>query len=157
MAVGGAVQRDASREGEAFVSRAAAKAAADVEQDAVETFLKRGGEVAVLIGDFSRGWPSRDEVAIEVVAGGEVIFALVAGLVEAKHRDADRAIVAQDDFAGEEIAEAGGITIRREAHDFVLVGIEIEAEVERDQRIENPDGILRGGKRRRIRVHRQRP
>src|SRR5581483_4652596 len=36
------------------------------------------------------------------------------------------------------------IAIGREAHDLVLVGVEIETEVQSDQRVENADGIEGG-------------
>ena len=115
-----------------------------MEQDVVQAFLKRGGEIAMLVGDFRRRRAGRDQVRVQIVARGEIVFALVAGFVEAQHRDADRAIVAEGDFPREKIAEARGIAIGREAHDFVFVGIEVEAEMQRDERIENADGILRG-------------
>ena len=82
--VGGAIEGDAASEGEMLVSGGSGEGAADMEEDGVEAFLKRGGEVAVLGGDFGAGRTGGDEVAVEVIAGGEVVLAFVAGFVEAQ-------------------------------------------------------------------------
>ena len=42
----------------------------------------------------------------------------------------------------EERAKPGGIPVGREPHDFVLVRVEVEPQVQCNQRIQNPDGII---------------
>ena len=43
----------------------------------------------------------------------------------------------------EESAVAGRISVGCQAHDFVFVGVEIEPQVQGDDRVENADGVVR--------------
>src|SRR6266478_5152731 len=70
------------------------------------------------------------------------MLAFVSGAVQSERGDSDRAIRTQFYSLFEECAKTLRISIRGEPHDFVFVGVEIEAEMKRNQRIENPDGIL---------------
>ena len=75
---------------------------------------------------------------------GEVVFAFVASAVQAKERDADSAIFAQFDGLLEQGAEARGVAVGRKAHDFVLISVEVESEMQGDHGIKNTDGIAGG-------------
>src|SRR5450631_3150676 len=63
-------------------------------------------------------------------------------MVQFQNRNANGAIVAQFHHLLKQSAEASAIPVGRQAHDFVLVGIEVESEMECDQRIEDPDGVV---------------
>src|ERR1019366_9542535 len=74
----------------------------------------------------------------------QVILAFLSRTVEPENRNSKRTIGAQFHGFFKESAEALGIAVRRQPHDLVLIGVEIEAEVQRDQGIENANGIVGG-------------
>ena len=55
----------------------------------------------------------------------------------------NRAIGFQHDGVIKEGTEAGWIAVRSQAHDLVLVGIEIKAKMESHKRIEDADRVIR--------------
>ena len=141
-AVGGAVQRDAAGHRQLAQAGLAAEVPADVEHHLVEAFLQGSGNVAMIVGRVAVGRAMRDQMLFEIAASGAVGFAIDAVVVELKDRNLDRAVVVEDHGLLEEMAIARGIAVGREAHDLVFVGIEIEAEMQRDDRIQDADGIL---------------
>ena len=88
------------------------------------------------------GVTARDQVLVEVSARGNVVFALFAGLIELEDGNADGAVRAELYGLVEEGAEALRVAVGGEAHDFVFVGVEVEAKVERDERVEDSDGVV---------------
>ena len=75
---------------------------------------------------------SRDEVFFEIASRRAVGFAIKTLVVQAKKRNLDQAVVEQLHGLLKEMMIAGGIPVGSEPHDLVFVGVEIEAEVQRE-------------------------
>src|SRR5689334_24221170 len=90
------------------------------------------------------------ETLTQVPARGEVVLALFASPIATEHGNPHRAIGTQPNRFLKECAKAGGISIGSEPHDLVLVRIEIESEMQRNQGIQNSDRIHSGYLRKRI-------
>src|SRR5262249_13895369 len=143
-AICSAVERDTARHSELAQASLAAEVAADMEHDFVEAFLQRRSDVAMIVARVAVRNASRDEVLFEVAARRAVGFAIKTLVVQAKKRNLDQAVVEQLHGLLEEMTIASGIPVGSESHDFVLVGVELEAKVQRESRIEDADGILSG-------------
>ena len=141
-AVGRAVERDSAGESNTPQSGLSSKVFADMHHHPLQALLQRGGHVFMRGVDRLIGRATRNQIFVEVGARGGVSFALFAGLIQLEHGNADGAIVLEFHGLLKEGAEARRIAVRREAHDFVFVGVEIEAEMEGDERVENADGIV---------------
>ena len=78
----------------------------------------------------------------EIAPRRTVGFTVITLLIEAQDGNLDCSV---QEFDGlfEKVAVAGGISVGRQAHDLVFVGVEIKTEVQRDHRIEFVDGIVR--------------
>ena len=117
---------------------------ADVHHHALQALLQCRGHVFMVGVDGLVGSAARDQVLVEIRARGRVVFALFAGAVQLEHGNADGAVGAKLHGLGKKPAEARRVAVRREAHDLVLVGVEVEAEMEGDERVKNADGIVGG-------------
>src|ERR671922_586619 len=113
----------------------------DVEHGAIETFLERRSNIAMLVSYFVVWMARRDQMLGEVFAGSEVVFAFVASAIHTKKRDANGAILAEFDGLLKEGAETRGIAVGSEAHDFVFIGVEVESKMQGDDGIKNADRI----------------
>src|SRR5215468_4859185 len=90
-------------------------------------------DAAVGVGDFFLRAALFDQTLRQMSARPKVVLALILRLVQTQNGNANPPIGAQFDRFIKERAEAFGVPIRRQTHDFVLVSVEIESEVERDK------------------------
>ena len=107
---------------------------ANVQHHFVEALLKSSRDVAMIVGDFRVRSALRNQVLFQVAPRSSVGLAVLALFVQAQDGNLDRAVVEEFDGLLEEMAIARGISIGRQTHDLVFVGIEIEAQVQRDER-----------------------
>jgi len=142
--VRGAVQGYPARQREAPLSRLGREMAAQVQHGPVEAGLQGGCHVAVHIGDLVVGTPRRHQVLGEMRARREVVLALAAVAVRAQQRNPDAAVRFQLDGVLEEVTEPLGVAVGGEPHDLVFVGVEVEAQVQRDERVQHADRVVRG-------------
>ncbi len=98
----------------------------------------------MIVGDVRIRRSLRNQMFFQVAPRRSVIFAIVARFIQPQNRNLDRAIRQQLHRLLEKVPIARGIAVRRQSHDFVFVGIEIESEMQRDHRIQNSDRILCG-------------
>ena len=73
-----------------------------------------------------------------------MIVPFVSCSVQTQARNMNRAVLAKFYGSIEERPEPFRVAIRRQPHNLVFIRIKIESQVERDERIENTDGIMRG-------------
>ena len=140
----GAVQCYAAGQGESTQASAAACMFADMEQHPVQAFLKRGGHVAMLVEELGFRTAAWNEAVFEITASCSVILPVFASLIHTQHWNSDPPVVQSLNGLPKESPEPGGIAIRGQSHDLVLVGIEIETEMKRDQRVQDADGVVCG-------------
>src|SRR5678815_1055509 len=107
-----------------------------VQHHFVEAFLQRGCDIPMLASDFILWLAFLHKVIVQIFARSRVILALISREVQSQQRNADGAIRQQLHGFLEESAKALRIPVRGETHDFVFIGVEVETQVERDQRIE---------------------
>ena len=114
-----------------------------MEDGPVEALLQRGGDILVNGIDRRVGCARREELLRQMVPRAEVELALDPRPVVSKQRHFPRAVRLQDERIVEEGGESLGVPVRRQPHDLVLVGVEVEAEMQRHDRVEDPDRVRR--------------
>ena len=114
-----------------------------MQHHSVEAALQRRRDVAMHITDFLVRRTRPHESLAQQAATRRVVLALLTGAVGADQRDAHAAAGQELHCLFEERAEPLGVPVRREAHDLVLVSVEVEPQVQRDERIEDADRIVR--------------
>src|SRR5436309_11906729 len=95
----------------------------------------------MVAGDLVLRLARPNQAPFQIMPRRGIVFTLLPSPVLHQHRDANGAVLAQLDGLVEESSKTPRIAIRRQTHDLILVGVEIESQVERDQRIENSQGI----------------
>src|ERR1035437_8339497 len=87
----------------------------------------------MLLGDLCVGRSSGYEVFVQVGTGREISLAFLSRTIEPKNRNSKRTIGVQLDRLLKESAETLRVAIRRQPHDLVLIGVEIEAQVRSEE------------------------
>ena len=141
--VGGRIQRYTPREGQPTEFEPPAEVSAEMEHRPIQAGLECGGGVLMLAGDLGAGRARREQPLAQVTPRCGVPFALRSRLLEPQQWDFPAAIFFEPDRLIEEGSEALGVPVGRQAHHLVLVGVEVEPEVQRDERVEDADRVRR--------------
>src|SRR4051812_17683751 len=114
---------------------------ADMDHGSLETFLQRGRDIAMLVRDFFIGHTAFNERFIKMTPGRAIVLPLIARTIDSEDRYFYTAVRRQMNQFVKIRPIPLGIAIGREPHDFVLVGIEIEPQMQGDKRIKNSNGM----------------
>jgi hypothetical protein len=143
-AIGRAVQRDSAGQSDASHAGLLSKVSANMQHNSIETLLQGRRYIFMVLGDLRLGRSPGYEVLVQIGAGRQVILAFLSRAVEPQNRNSKRTIGAQLDRFLKESAETLRIAVRRQPHDLVFIGVEIEAQVQRHQGIQDANGIVGG-------------
>src|SRR5712691_7152638 len=81
---------------------------------------------------------------LQILARSGVVLAFLPGPVPSQDRDADGTVRIELDSLVKKSAEPPWVAVRSQPHDLVFVGVEVEAQMQRDQRVQDSDGIQGG-------------
>jgi hypothetical protein len=125
-AVAGAVQRNAAGEAEVFMAGLASEVPQDMELAGLQNGLQGGSEIFVQLGYVGFGFARRPEFFGEEFQDAGVSFLFFACMVLGENWKGVSAVVSKADELHYFVEETARVAIRREAHDFVFVGIDVE-------------------------------
>src|SRR5271156_684770 len=143
LSIRAAIESHPARHRDFAESGGRAKMAADVENRAIQRRLKRCGNVAMGLRDLSVRLAKRYEVSRQPVARLQIVFAVVPGAVQTENWNSNCAVSTAFDNLLKNAFKLPRVAVWREPHDLVFVGIEIEAEMIRYQRVDNTERIVR--------------
>ena len=92
----------------------------------IQAGLQPGCRIAMLLCNFAFGIARRKQISREPFTSFEVIFPLIACVIQAEYRNSQRPPRPQIYHSGKSGLVAVRITVGRQAHDLVFVRIEIE-------------------------------
>jgi hypothetical protein len=139
LAVGGGVECHPARKRQTRHVGSSSNLATEVEDCAIEARLECCCDVFVHPLDRSVRRSRREQLFGEISPRTGVELALVSRAIPQQRRDLPTAILAQLHRFIEEGGESFSVTVGSKSHDLVFVGVEVEAKMQGDDRIEDSD------------------
>ena len=136
--VADAVERDAAREAEVLHAGLAVHVARHPQHDLLGHLLHGGREVHLALGERRLG-PPRGPA--EQLVEGPVGHGEPVQVVEVAHVELERPVVAHLDQAIEDALGVARLSVGREAHHLVLAGVDLEAGVVGERRVEHAERV----------------